>query len=158
VVDLVGDELRRFLGDAGEGIVGVLGRSATLAPHIERAAAGRVLDYSVRAADSVPAPPESPHAVVVWLEDGGQSAAERGDVLGQALALLHPGGRLVVVGYVVTEPAGDENPRIGELVEEIMGASHALVHVDELRSVRWGAEPMSRGVLIGLTSLQVGRV
>jgi hypothetical protein len=153
VVRLVGDEVRRFLGDSGEGLVGVLDRSAPLARHIERATDAGVRDYSA----GHPAP-ESPHVVVVWLRDGGQTPTERIEILSRALSLLHPGGRVVLVGNVVTEPGGEANPTISALVEEILHASHTLVHVEELRAVRWGTEPLARGVLISLTSLRTGRI
>jgi hypothetical protein len=153
VVRLVGAEVRRFLGDSGEGLVGVLDRSAVLARHVERATDANVHDYSA----GRPAP-ESPHVVVVWLRDGGQTTIERTDVLSRALSLLHPGGRLVVVGNVVTEPGGEANPTISALVEEILNASNTLVHVEELRAVRWGTERLARGVLISLTSLRTGRI
>jgi hypothetical protein len=153
VVRLVAAEVRRFLGDSGEGLVGFVDRAVLLARHVERATDAAVVDSSL----GVPAT-ESPEVVVVWLRDGGQTATERTEILSHAVSLLHPGGRLVVVANVVTEPGGAPNPTISVLVEEILNASHMLVHVEELRAVRWGAEPMARGALISLTSLRTGRI
>jgi hypothetical protein len=100
----------------------------------------------------------TPHMVVVWLDDGGQSSEDRKALLSSSFDLLHPGGALIVLGYAVTEPGQSENPSISTLVRELSSACGEMVHVDEVRSIRWGGESLSRGVLIAATSLRVGRI
>ncbi|MBS44926.1 MAG: hypothetical protein CMH83_17520 [Nocardioides sp.] len=99
----------------------------------------------------------SPHVTVAWFDDGGQPTVARTTVLRDALGRLHPGGRLVLLAYAVTAPGGAANPPVSQVVEELMTASFGALHVDELRSVRWGEESMARGVLVTATRLGRGR-
>jgi hypothetical protein len=132
--------------------VALPGRAATLGGEL-----ARLVDIQVDSRSAAATSP-SPHVAVVWLDDGGQSEDERSGVLQEAAGLLHPGGRLVVVGYVVTPPGGPENPSLAELVGALHEATGTLVHLEEVRSFRCGAEPWSRGVVLALTCLHVGRI
>ena len=100
--------------------------------------------------------PPAPHALVLWLPDGGQPAAERAELLGRARDLLHPGGLLVVLGCVVTAPGAPPNPSISRLTEELDAAFGGMIQVREVQSVHWRGESMSRGVVIGAVSLRGG--
>jgi hypothetical protein len=134
--------------------VALVGRAESLAAEL-----ARLVDLPVEAGTASGAEPApSPHVAVVWLDDGGQADDETRAVLSQSAELLHPGGRLVVIGYVVSAPAGPANPSLAELVEKVHEATGELVHVEELRSFRCDTEPWSRGVLLGLTCLHAGRV
>jgi hypothetical protein len=42
-----------------------------------------------------------------------------------------------------------------QLLEELNDAAGLALHVDELRSVRWHGETLSRGVMLSATSLSV---
>lgn len=98
----------------------------------------------------------SPHAAVIWCRDGGGERSERHDLVVEALEALHPGSPLVVVGYVVTGDAGLVNPSFGELFEDLVRATGGMVHVDEVRSVRWAGEELRRGVVVRATTLTGG--
>lgn len=96
----------------------------------------------------------SPDAVVILLRDGGQTSQERLDLLRDAEGWLQPGGVLVVAAHVVTRPDGEPNPSLSQLVEEIHEATGTAVHLQELRSVRWLGESLTRGVVLRFTSLR----
>lgn len=96
-----------------------------------------------------------PDAVIVILQDGGQTPAERIALFSSVDAHLHPGTVLLVVGHVVTQDEGRENPGIQDLVEELNEVTGCALQLEELRSLRWAGEALSRGVLLRFTSLRV---
>jgi hypothetical protein len=62
---------------------------------------------------------------------------------------------LVVIATVVAAPGEDRSllPSMCQLIEELTRATALALHVDEIRSVRWGDEPFIRGVVVSATSL-----
>ncbi|GAA5151944.1 hypothetical protein GCM10023340_31420 [Nocardioides marinquilinus] len=98
----------------------------------------------------------SPHAGVVWFADGGeQDDARRHAALAEAHRRLDPGGRLLVVGWVVDGPQG-RNPSVSALCTQVLDATGGAVHLDELRGFRHPADPMTRAVLTAWTRLGPG--
>lgn len=142
-------ELDDSLAEPAESVVEVHGSGAPV-PAIRRASRclvqrrGEVTDELFTA---------SPSCTVVWLADGGQPGHERVALVRDAVAGLGPGGRLVLVGHVVSRPGGPTNPSFGQLVEEVGAASSGALHVDEVRSVRLSDEPWARAVIVGATRL-----
>lgn len=142
---------------AAQPVVSLPGRAGHLAGPLTAASGLDVRAETVHPDPEKSDPFPSPDTVVCWLDDGGQPGAERRALLATAMARLHPGGRLVLVGYVVTAPGVDENPSLSTLVEELTDAAGTMLHLTELRSVQWPGEPWSRGVLLEATSLAGGR-
>lgn len=150
VVAAVVAALGPVLSAEAETLIGFVGRAGELGGPV----ATRHALYDVTAS---PDEPPAPDALVVWLDDGLQSTGERATLLSRARELLHPGGRLVVVGYVVNRPDGPVNPAISTLAEELNASFGGMLQVDDLRSVRWRGELLSRGVVIAGTALGAGR-
>jgi len=120
----------------------------------------RTLRAEVYGADMVDRPgPDgfprvSPGAALVAFRDGGQTTEERLTMLATAHDVLSPGGALVVLAHVVDTEDGRPNPSIGQLVEEVHEATGHLVHLEEMQSVRWTGDRMTRGVVLRFTSLR----
>lgn len=130
--------------------VGFLGRAADIDGPVTAGLRCGSARFELEASDDQP---PAPSAVAIWLEDGGQTSRERRALFERARDLLHPGGRLMVLGYVVTAASGAENPRISALVEEINDVFGGCIQFDEVQSVQWQGETMSRSVLLGGSSL-----
>ncbi len=156
----VAEVVQQEVGDAiatmeSRPLVGFLGGAADLAGPVTTAL------RCARATFAVGDPPTdgpSPHVVVARLPDGGQDRAGRMAEFARARDLLHPGGTFIVVAHVVDAPDGGANPRISTLVDELNAAFGGMLHVDELRSVRWPGDLLSRAVVLSATSLQGGRL
>jgi hypothetical protein len=133
--------------------VSLLGETPYWASRISRRLRARVSPFD-DTVDDFGFPLSGPSAVVVSLRDGGQSREERLDMLTRASNALERGGTLLVVGDVVHSLRGEPNPSLLELIEEIHLATGHGIHLEELRSMRWPGESLSRGVLIRATSLR----
>jgi hypothetical protein len=156
IATLVAEQVTAYVATRSDAPrVALQGRAATLGPELTRLIDVPV-DTGTGASETQPVP--SPHVAVVWLDDGGTARDERLALLRETARLLHPGGRLVVVGYVVTPPGGAANPSIAALIQDLHEATGTMVHLEELRSFRCGVQPWSRGVLLGLTYLHTGRI
>jgi hypothetical protein len=103
--------------------------------------------------DGLEVPLPTPDAAVVLLADEGQDPDERRNLLGRAARLLPPRGLLIVVGHVVTEDPNRPNPSIAGLVDDVLRATGGAVHLEELASLHWAAEPVVRGVMLRFTNL-----
>lgn len=85
--------------------------------------------------------------------DGG-TVEERMTLLRHVTSTIRPGGTLMVVASVVTVPgSATPAPALGQLIEELTRATGGRLHLDEIRSVRWAAEPLCRGVRLSATLL-----
>ena len=156
IATLVAEQVTAYVATRSDAPrVALPGRAATLGPELTRLIDVPV-DVGTGGTETRPVP--SPHVAVVWLDDGGTARDERLALLREAARLLHPGGRLVVVGYVVTPPGGAVNPSLGVLLEELHEATGMMVHLEELRSFRCAPQAWSRGVLLGLTYLHTERI
>jgi hypothetical protein len=104
-------------------------------------------------------PPGVRDHVTVLVLPPGLPAGERIDHLRKAHRRLRPAGWLVVVATVVAAPGeqGVRPPSMSELIEELQRATGVGVTIEELRSLRWSNEPMSRGVVISATCLSTPR-
>ncbi len=138
--------------DEGKLQLGFLGHARELAGPVTAALGCRASRFAL---EPTPDDEPSPEALVVWFADG-QSEVVRHALLTRARDLLHPGGVLIVVGYAVTVPGGPPNPSVSELVVELGDVFGAMLHVEELRSVRWRGDSLSRGVILTATSLRGG--
>jgi hypothetical protein len=157
-VEVVRDAVRPFVkAQQVRPLLGYLGRARDLAGPVSGKFNCEDARYEIAPLGPADEPP-SPHALVVRLDDGGQGADERRALLARARDLLHPGGLLVLLASVVTVPGGAENPSVSTLVEELAEAFGGMVHVDDLRAVRWRGETMSRAVVLSATALGGGRI
>jgi hypothetical protein len=149
--DLVVRHLRDSLGDTGSGVrrVELWQMGDGFDAHLQgRLADGWRVSTDRYGGDDRP----SPHAVVVRL-DTDSSAEVAVKQLRSPLVRLQPGGTMLIVADVV--PAAGEPMGIGirGLLEALQRASGTAHVVQDLRSVQWPGEPMSRGVVIELVSL-----
>ncbi|MEO9324938.1 hypothetical protein ABFT23_15695 [Nocardioides sp. C4-1] len=154
VADVVAD-LDAWLDGHPDGEVEVFAaRSASIpVSALRRASAHRIRRHGAPS-DELHVP--SPEGVLVWLDDGAPSGDERVDLVGAAARRVRVGGRIAVLAFVVDRPGGPANPGIHRLVEDVAVATHGALHVDEVRSLRLGAEPWARVVLLGGTRLGPG--
>lgn len=113
----------------------------------------RVLDAEGRRSDDDWAGKAS--ELVVVLASGHESAEQFRARLQAAYAELVPAGRLVLLTDVVPLPGADEpvplstSQVLGLLVE---ATGQGLV-LEDVKSVRWGREPVHRGLLVAATSI-----
>lgn len=127
-----------------------------------------LLSHSVRAdihdlAEIVAGSPETfplpaPDGIVIVLRDGDQSREERRRLFREAYDVLRPGAALVILAHVVDTEDGRPNPSLGVLLEEVHDATGTSVHLDELVSARWVGDRLTRGVVLGFTSLQLREI
>ncbi len=156
VVDVVQESVRRAVRlRESQPLVGFLGRAGRIAGPVAAPLECTIGRFGI---EPTPSDGPSPHTMVAWLPDGGQSRDERFAELARARDLLHPGGALIVVAHVVTAVDGRENPSISTLVEDLASVFGGMLHVDDLQSIRWPGETLSRGVLVTATSLRTGVV
>ncbi|MGH3347332.1 MAG: hypothetical protein ACRDO4_10140 [Nocardioides sp.] len=156
VVDDVQESVRRAVRlRESQPLVGFLGRAGRIAGPVATPLECMIGRFGL---EPTPSDGPSPDTMVAWLPDGGQSRDDRLAELARARDLLHPGGALIVLGHVVTAGDGSENPSISTLVEDLASVFGGMLHVDDLRSIRWPGETLSRGVLVTATSLRGGIV
>lgn len=119
----------------------------------------------VRCCDTLPGPSvainssaldESGPVHVLALELDAPRPGQRMQLIGDACALLRPGGCLLVLTDVVALPgSGLVPPRMSQLIEEIQQSTGGLVHLEDITSIAWVQEPWRRGVLLALSTLQL---
>lgn len=103
---------------------------------------------------------ESQHVVVVTAPEV-LPVPQRMDLFRRCVRATRPAGRLVVVANVVGPSRRDADgrhvraPNCSALLEQLEAASGQGLQVADLRSVRWGDEPVRRGVMLTMTRISV---
>lgn len=144
-------EATRVLPDAAP-TVATFGVPAELVAHALRGSTCELVDVAPEQARWTGSAPAA-HAAVLLLDEGLDSGG-RVSAMSTAAGAVRPGGTLLLVAAVVSPPPGDEVcPRMSQLVEELGFATGGLLHVDDMRSVRWADEPLRRGVFLSMTVL-----
>lgn len=148
IADLVGERLGT---DLEGGVPSVAGIATASGPVQTLRARGRAIEVPTSLGVTPPA-----DAAVVRLTDPDLDPATRIALIREGVDALAAGGQLLIAATVVTLRGQGEFPIISTLMEELQEATASMLHVEDLTAVRWPGEPLSRGALLDVTTLQGG--